>query len=145
MHDDAGTGYVDRIEMMLEDPSSSVDSDADGLPDDWEQDHFGGLGANPGDLAANGINTLMDCYVSGLDPSDPDARFLITNFRTQASGNVLQWQGVSGRVYTVYWTSNLLSGFQLQESNIPWTGNVFTDAVHGAGGQGFYKIDVKFE
>jgi hypothetical protein len=59
-----------------------------------------------------------------------------------ASSDVFSWQGVSGRVYTVYWTSNLLSGFQSLGSNIPWTASIFTDTVHSADQNGFYYIKV---
>jgi len=51
---------------------------------------------------------------------------------------------VSGRVYTIYWTSNLLSGF-----GNPWktniTDGVYTDTTHIAEEKGFYKIDVELE
>jgi hypothetical protein len=136
-------GFVDTIAVDLTNPSDLTDTDHDGLPDTWEQDHFGGLGTDPDDPADNGINTVMECYIAGLDPNSPDARFLISDFRPLTSGNILWWNATSGRVYTVYWTSNLLSGFDLLHSN--YTGGVFTDAVHGAGGQSFYKIEVKIE
>ena len=51
---------------------------------------------------------------------------------------------MSGRVYTIYWTSNLLSGF-----GNPWktniTDGVYTDTTHIAEEKGFYKIDVELE
>jgi len=59
--------------------------------------------------------------------------------------SVLRWNSVSGRVYTVYWTSNLLSNFQTLETNLPWTEMPYTDTNESATGQGFYKIDVELE
>jgi hypothetical protein len=38
-----------------------------------------------------------------------------------------------------------MNGFQPLETNIPWTAGAFTDSVHNAYGQGYYKIDVKLD
>jgi len=57
----------------------------------------------------------------------------------------MRWSGVSGRVYNVYWTSNLLSSFQPLETNLPWTPTVFTDTTHSAEEKGFYKIEAQIE
>jgi hypothetical protein len=41
----------------------------------------------------------------------------------------------------VYWTTNLLNGFQTLETNC--TGGIITDTLHNAAGKCFYKIDVR--
>jgi len=113
------------------------DTDADELPDTWEMDQFGNLDANPGDPAANGINTVLECYIAGLDPTDPDSVFRISGFQPLTS--ILQWNAASGRVYTIYWSSNLLNGFnEVLQSN--YTGGAYTDQAHGVEQQGFYQI-----
>ncbi len=114
--------------------------DADTLPDWWEQYYFGDLSPNPDDPAANPDYTVWQCYVAGLDPTDPDALFELSNAR-----NILGWNAVSGRVYTIYWTSNLLSSFQTLETNVSWNPAIFTDTTHTAEEKGFYKIDVELE
>ncbi len=120
--------------------ADTVDADDDGIPNEWEDTYFGGwTNANPTATASNGVNSLLDTYIAGIDPTDPDALFDLSDLQE----NVLFWSGVSGRVYTVYWTSNLLSGFQTLETNISWMGNTFTDATHSADNQGFYKIEVQ--
>ena len=120
------------------------DSDSDGIPNDWETQHFGGpTNANPSALAANGVNTLYETYIAGLNPTNPVSVFLISDFRSLTSQSILQWQSASGRVYSVYWTTNLLSGFQPLETNILWPQNSWTDAVHGAQADGFYRIKVR--
>jgi hypothetical protein len=61
---------------------------------------------------------------------------------------VISWESVPGRLYNVYWSSNLLdgaAGFQLLQSNIPWTLNTVTDTVNSARDTGFYRIDVQLE
>jgi len=121
-----------------------TDTDGDGLPNWWENTYYGGdTNANPGAMASNGVNTVIEAYIAGLDPTDPSASFEISNFA--AGGPIVYWSGVSGRVYTVYWTSNLLNGFQPLETNLPWTGSVFTDTTHSAEQKGFYKIEVELE
>jgi outer membrane protein assembly factor BamB/alpha-L-arabinofuranosidase len=136
----ATTSYVDSISIST--AGDNPDSDGDSLPDDWEQTWFGDLDADPGDAAANGVNTVEECYIAGLDPTDSGAQFVITDLNSDGS-NLIYWTTASGRVYTIWWTSNLLSGFQALESNV--TGGVFTDELHGAENQGFYKIEVELE
>ena len=98
--------------------------------------------ANPAAAASNGVNTVKDCYIAGLDPTDECATFLISDFRPLTSGNTLHWQNVSGRVYSVYWASNLLGGFQALETNVAMP---YSDTNHPGEEKGFYKIEVELE
>jgi PKD repeat protein len=124
--------------------SSGGDSDTDGIPDEWETEYFGGsTNANPNAMAANGMNTIREAYVAGLNPTNPASVLLISDFRPLTSASTLQWQSVSGRVYSVHWTTNLFAGFQPLETNIVWPQNSWTDAVHGVQDGGFYKIKVE--
>jgi len=117
------------------------DYDEDGLPNDWEALYYGNIiNGVTNALCANGLNTVLEAFIAGLVPTDTDAFFEFSGL-----SNELWWDSVSGRVYSVWWTSNLLSGFQSLESNIPWTGNIFTDTTYNAEDKGFYKIDVRLE
>ncbi len=134
------TATADDITIV--DSQGEPDTDADGLPDSWEEQYWpGDLSHNPEDLSSNGVNSVEDAYIAGISPVDPDAFFLISTLSPLASESILQWQNASGRVYSIYWTSNLLSGF-----GIPFTNNIiggaFTDATHRAENEGFYKIEV---
>lgn len=52
--------------------TSTVDTDNDGLPDEWEIDHFGDLSQNPGnDADGDGLTNIQE-YNLETDPSDPD-------------------------------------------------------------------------
>jgi hypothetical protein len=78
-----------------------------------------------------------------LTPQHPNfgsAEYIAARF-----ASVLGWNATSGRVYSVWCSTNLLSGFQCLETNIPWTAGCFTDAVHHANGQLFYKLDARIE
>jgi hypothetical protein len=85
----------------------------------------------------------LEAYVAGLNPTNPASVLLISNFQPLASQSVLQWQSASGRVYSVYWATNLMNGFQPLETNILWPQNSWTDTVHGAQGGSFYRIKVQ--
>lgn len=116
--------------------------------ENWLVDHFSTTSVDDGALASNGVNTIREAYIIGLDPSDPSGRFAISGIADQPGLTVLGWESVSGRLYSVYWSSNLLggaAGFQLLHGNIPWTAGSFTDTVHNAEDTGFYRIDVQLE
>ena len=124
--------------------SASVDEDGDGLPDSWEITHYGSTKVAPDSLASNGVNTVLQAYIAGLNPTNASL-FLASVLRPPTSGPVLQWNAASGRIYSIYWTSNLLSNFQSLESDLPWTNMPYTDTHHPGDEKGFYKIDVELE
>ncbi|MDF7806348.1 dienelactone hydrolase family protein [Pontiellaceae bacterium B12219] len=87
--------------------------------------------ANPdGDAYSNGEE-----FIAGLNPGVFDA-FEIQSF---SNGDTLEWDAVSGRLYNVYWASNLVDGFTLIGSNV--VDGIYTDSESNA--QGFYKITVE--
>jgi hypothetical protein len=132
------------LEIASPAPGGSTDFDGDGLPNDWETMYFGGsTNANPNALASNRVNTVYETYIAGLNPTNPTSVFLISDLRPLTSGRILRWSAVSGRVYSVYWTTNLLSGFQPQASNILWPQNSWTDVVHGTEIKNFYRLNVR--
>ena len=123
------------------------DVDSDLIPDWWEQLHFGGC-ANCDPLAdgdGDGQNN-RDEYISGMDPTDPYSCFMVRTLASPTNGMfVLSWDSVTGRVYSIYWKTNLPASFQALETNIRHPQNSYTDSVHQAEGQGFYGIDVKLD
>jgi PKD repeat protein len=137
-----GTNWASVLPAAISAPSG--DADSDGIPDEWETQYFGGAtNAHPHAPAANGVNTIYETYIAGLNPTNPASVLLISDFRPLTSQSILQWQSASGRVYSVHWTTNLMNSFQSLETNIIWPQNSWTDLVHGAQGGGFYKINVK--
>ncbi len=154
------TGVVELVTVDLD-----GDLDNDGLPDEWETLYYGGTEAGPTATAANGVNTLLEAYVAGLDPTDPEALFSIALAPETAAGQdssaletigsieppidlppdedsyVISWTSVSGRVYSVWRTAGLLESFQPLEINILWPQSSYTDTVFDT--ESFYRIDVQ--
>ncbi len=123
----------------------NLDMDGDGLPNWWETQYYGNAtNANPAATCSNGVNTVEDAYIAGISPVDPDAFFLISDLTPQPSESILEWTTASGRVYSIYWTSNLLNGFGIP-MHTNYSGGVFTDSTHSAENEGFYKIEVELE
>ncbi|MCH8528782.1 MAG: hypothetical protein LAT79_16785 [Kiritimatiellae bacterium] len=91
------------------------DSDSDGLPDWWEEEYFGGPTAvsDPQVLAANGVNTIMQAFIAGLDPTDAQARFATPMPEPQTGGTqngvLLRLPfAIQGRRYTIWYTDDLM-------------------------------------
>ena len=130
---------VKALAAELTKVSDPSDADQDGLPNSWETQYFGSAtNAVPDAICANGFNTVREAYVAGFSPVDPLAGFRIAGY--QGSQHRINWEAVSGRLYSVYWTTNLLTGFHILETNI--TAGSYTDLIHDAE-QGFYRIDVR--
>ncbi len=137
--------FLDEI-YVANHQESGGDTDSDGIPDTWEDIYYGGAtNAVATNLCANGVNTIFEAYVAGLNPTNAASVFGMTQLESDAGDldrTVLRWNFVSNRHYTVYWTSNLLNGF----SDVPMASNItagaFTDIVHEAANDGFYRIEV---
>jgi len=116
------------------------DRNDNGIPDWWEIQFFAGATqADPSATCSNGVNTVREAYVAGLDPTDPESEFLTSVL----PGNALRWNAISGRVYSVWWTTNLLENFQLLEPKVPWTQGGYTNPAPSK--TDYYKIKVEME
>ncbi len=120
------------------DAVSSPDIDSDGMPNDWELLYFGGeTKAHPDAIVSNGLNTALEAYIAGLDPTDPESFFDVAF----TNDFVIRWGAVSGRVYSVHGSTNLLDGFHPLKTNILWPLSSWTDTVNRT--ESFYKLDVQ--
>ncbi len=121
------------------------DADGDGIPDWWEDLYFGGpTAADASAMAANGINTLLECYVAGLDPTDPHARFEISGVEPNGAGIVIRFNTIPGRRYGVVYKDALTNTvWQTLANDLPGDGHPkeATDPVPGP--RRFYRIWVR--
>ena len=58
-------------------------------------------------------------------------------------GFVINWESVSGRVYNVYWSSNLNMPALWLAPELSYPTGSYTDRVHQAETTGFYFINVQ--
>jgi hypothetical protein len=121
-----------------------ADADYDGLPDSWEQIYFEGISVDSDNICSNGINTVLEAYIAGLDPTNVASIFEVTSQRT-ASGTELTWSGISNRLYYVLFSTNLLNDFTAIAFDLKVPQNHYTDTNSTDRINGYYKVEVGME
>ena len=96
-------------------------SDGDHIDDAWEQQFFGNLTTanNTSDFDGDAFIDLHE-FLAGTIPTNA-ASYLRASSLTPAGTNVvIQWAGVTGKLYGIRYSTNLTSGiFSALASNIP--------------------------
>ncbi len=83
------------------DPVVGGDTDADGLPDDWERTNFGSLDATAaGDPDGDGRSN-HDEFIAGTNPVSAASVFSVTLTGPSVESLVLRWQSRTGVTYVV--------------------------------------------
>ncbi len=136
-----------RIGASGNDPqswASPSDSDNDGLPDVWEQTYRSNLSdLGAGDFDGDGHSDTEE-YIAGTNPTD-ETSFLEIAFEPLIDHeHLIHWTPVSGRVYNVYWTSNLLSPFVSISEDLIYPQGSYTDQTHQTLNSGFYSIKAQY-
>lgn len=95
------------------------DRDDDGLPDEWETQHFGRLtGAGTDDPDGDGASN-DDEYLAGTDPASAESVFRVNALAVLGLEGepliTLDWEGQPGREYQVYWSAGPLG------PSTPWS------------------------
>ncbi len=139
-------GRSERIDLRL--GAAPVDSDGDGLADSWEMQHFGSLGANPGDDPdGDGVNNLRE-FRAGTNPTDAASRFEVLEITRVPNGISLLWSSQPDRRYRVKRTANLFSPpaqYTVVQAGLLATPpfNQFVDTTTANGAQFFYLIEIE--
>jgi hypothetical protein len=76
------------------------------------------------DLDSDGLLTWQE-YIAGTDPIDKGSCLTAS----QATRNKVTWIPVTGRVYSVYWSTNLTKGFVNLANNIVYPQGSYTNAT----------------
>ncbi len=140
MHTLESSGYY-RVVVML----AGYDEDGDGLPNYWENQYAVADAYADGD--SDGFNNLAE-FIAGTDPTNQFSFFTVTN--TMAKTNetnyfVVEWTAIPNRLYSVLWTTNLLSSFQAMATDIEHPQNSYTDTTHNAESEGYYKVNIRIK
>jgi len=130
--------FLDDIDIANTEQAGEVpDSDADGIPDWWEQEKFGNTTACPaGSVSGNGGLTYKETYIAVLDPfvSDPP-------FSAMENGELL-WTAKQGRLHDVEWAPSLESNFVAIASDLPWPVDSYVDTARTNAVAGFYRVNI---
>jgi Tol biopolymer transport system component len=119
-----------------------VDTDGDGMDDNWERAHGGDLELEPGmDSDGDGLSNLQE-YLAGTDPQDNSSALALAHFENDGESLTLQWQSIPGKRYQVQSSSNLGSNTWLDVGD-PITAVQTTTqqaALLGTASMTFYRV-----
>lgn len=121
------------------------DADGDGLPDAWELQVSGShTGVVSGSDLDGDLYTNFDEYIAGTSPtnvlSNPDLAITAS-----ASGSVVDWKSVPGRIYSIEWKASLTNDFESLLTSLVYPTGVVTDQVHAAESTGYYRLEVMLD
>ncbi len=140
VHSAESSGFY-RVVVMRAD----YDADGDGLPNDWEEQYA--VAEASADNDDDGFDNLSE-FIAGTDPTNGTSYFSTMNSVAEIDGTncfVVEWISIPDRLYSVQWSTNLVAGFQTLESGIEYPQHSYTDTLHNAESDGFYKVDVELE
>ncbi len=96
-------------------------------------------------MGANGF-PLWQSYIAGLIPTNPTSQLRFTSQSLlQGTNLVLTWNSVTGRVYTIWTTTNVASGFNVLPGAValPATVQAFTNPFAPNSSGQFYRLQVQ--
>jgi len=123
----------DGIDDLVEGGDNDLDGDGLSSWEDTDSDNDGSLDA--------------DERIAGTSPTDPQSLFVINSVLPMVGtwGIELGWNAVSGRIYSVYGSTNQLASFEVLQDNIFYPQNHYTDTVYAVEDSSFYRIGVEVE
>jgi len=144
--------FATRFNEVLFDPTRieiegtvvrDIDSDGDGLPDDWEQFYFDGLGnSGADDPDDDGVNNLAE-FNSGTEPGNASSALRFASVAREPGGRVtLRTTHAASHRYVVEFTEDFQTWIPLQQPPVFELGPgvaVWTDDSAGANGR-FYRL-----
>lgn len=96
-------------------------------------------------IGTNGL-PLWQSFIAGLNPNNPNDRLQLSmTHRTNGSGDVLSWNTVTGRLYTISCSGAPAGGF----TNLPGavdlaaTSRSYTNTINPNSLQSFYRLSVR--
>ncbi len=97
-----------RLELDVT-AARDLDTDADGLPDDWEHFYFTNLvQAATADFDDDAASNEHE-FLAGTDPTDTTSVFRITTFQYVANQSVLHWPNLPSRRFEMDFSDHLSS------------------------------------
>ena len=152
--DEAGATLVTPL---IDTPATNInfnlqpadDVNDNGVPDTWEEAHFGGLGwmSNTSDWDEDGALDISE-YWAGTSPTNSASFLGVVGNEMAASGTgfIVRWSSVMGKRYCIERTTNLVAGFDTTVKigiDATPTMNTETDTTAGVEGPVFYRVRVE--
>ena len=122
------------------------DVDGDGMANEWECQHFGGVtnADRAGDADGDGFSNWGE-YCAGTDPTS-DQSFFLAGGRSPTGEVAIYWPSITNRTYVVWRATNLVfAEFSVIASNLPATPaeNTYVDTNLPGAGPYYYLIQVQ--
>ncbi len=102
-----------------------------------------GTNAQPNAHGDSDIQSNLEEYIAGTDPTNSASFFAVTN--GWAVNFLVEWSSVTNREYKVLWAESLTNSFVQQGLMIDFPQNSYTDTAHNAESTGFYKVEVQLK
>jgi hypothetical protein len=95
-------------------------------------------------IGSNGL-AVWQSYIAGLNPNDPNSQLRLRVTPGNGNNVILQWNAVTGRVYTVWSSTNGMNAFAPISSaaNLPSTITGITNGPINSLGMMLYRLDVR--
>jgi hypothetical protein len=95
-------------------------------------------------LGANGF-PLWQSYVAGLTPTNPASQLRFTSQSVLGTNLILAWNTITGRVYTLWTSTNAATGFAPLAGavNLPATAQTFTNPIAPTTTPKFFRLQVQ--
>jgi hypothetical protein len=133
--------------ITLSDRSSSYYND--GIPDSWRLRYFGTiyneLSVSNADADGTGMNNWQK-YLAGLDPTDPNSKFVVGTDQSVAQGpqdKVIYWPSVSGKTYVIERSTTLFPSDWIPVSTNNGTGGYMEIHDTSGGKNDFYRVSTQ--
>ena len=97
------------------------------------------------DIGANG-HPLWQSYIAGLVPTNPASQLKFTSqFLMQKTNLVMTWSTVTGRLYTIWSSTNVETNYVPLSgaSNMPATVQALTNQITPSTTRNFYRLDAR--
>jgi hypothetical protein len=91
------------------------------------------------DTDTDGLQAWQE-YIAGTVPTNSASTLRVV----ENPRNVLNWSTVSGRVYSVYWSTNLVSGFQALNTSVPYPQRSYTNTSPDSR-VNYYQVKVRVQ
>jgi hypothetical protein len=124
---------------------TNIDSDGDGIPDDWETAN----GLNPNNNADAALDSdgdgrsNLDEYLAGSDPWDKQRLFKATVVQDAAQNRFVRFTAMAGKSYTVQYRASLMTGTWMKLGDIAAGASRVVDLPDPAGsaaGTRIYRV-----